>query len=136
MVCGLTRGCSRAHFVRATLESIAYQTFDVIEAMRLDFPDAGPLGRLAVDGGGSMNRFTMQWQAGLLGCPVVRPATSEVTALGAAYLAGLGVGFWENREGLPASSGTTAARFEPAMSADERAEHLAGWYDALRRARS
>lgn len=136
VVCGLTRGCSRAHFVRAALEGIAYQTLDVIEAMRLDFPDAGPLTRLAVDGGGSMNHFTMQWQADLLGCPVVRPATTEVTALGAAFLAGLGVGFWDGLAHLPASAGTTAARFEPAMGADERAAHLAGWYDALRRARS
>ena len=136
VVCGLTRGCSKAHFVRAALESIAYQTHDVIEAMRRDFPDAGALAHLAVDGGGSMNGFTMQWQADLLGCPVVRPRTCEATALGAAYLAGLGVGFWRDLDELRANAGEPAARFEPAMGEALRAERLAGWYAALRRARS
>lgn len=135
VVCGLTRGCSRAHFVRAALESIAYQTHDVIEAMHRDFPDAGALTQLAVDGGGSVNRFTMQCQADLLGCPVVRPRTSEATALGAAYLAGLGVGAWGGLDELRANAGEPAARFEPAMGEALRAERLAGWYAALGRAR-
>ena len=137
LVCGLTRGCSRAHFVRAALESIAYQTCDVIEAMLRDFPDSGgALSRLAVDGGGSINRFTMQWQADLLGCPVERPRTSEATALGAAYLAGLGVGFWSGLDELRANAGEPAARFEPTLDEGTRAARLAGWYEALRRARS
>ena len=134
VVCGLTRGCTRAHLVRAALESIAYQVGDVVDAMRADFPGAG-LACLAVDGGGSHNRFTMQWQADVLGCPVERPATSEATALGAAYLAGLQVGFWRDLDELRAAGRKPDARFEPALPESVRAERLAGWHDALRRAR-
>ena len=132
VICGLTRGCTRAHLVRAALESICYQVLDVLEAMRRDFPCALPA--LAVDGGGSRNRFTMQWQADVLGCPVARPRTAETTALGAAYLAGLGQGVWGDVDELRAMH-ATSARFEPHMGADERAHALAGWYEALRRAR-
>ena len=131
-ICGLTRGCTHAHLVRAALESIAYQALDVLEAMRRDFPCE--LDALAVDGGGAMNAFTMQWQANMLGCPVVRPRTAETTALGAAYLAGLGAGYWSDLDALRANA-AAAARFEPAISPSARQTALDGWYDALRRAR-
>ena len=133
VICGLTRGCSRAHLVRAALESTAYQALDVLEAMRRDFPC--DLAELAVDGGGAMNAFTMQWQANMLDCPVVRPQTAETTALGAAYLAGLGAGYWRDLDALRANARGTA-RFTPAISPEARAAALAGWYDALRRARA
>ena len=132
IICGLTRGCTRAHLVRAALESIAYQALDVLEAMRRDFPCE--LGALAVDGGGAMNAFIMQWQANMLGRPVVRPRTAETTALGAAYLAGLGAGYWNDLDALRANA-KTAARFEPDISREARQTALAGWYDALRRVR-
>ena len=133
LVSGLTRGCTRAHLVRAALEGIAYQVGDIVEAMQRD---AGcRLGRLAVDGGGSHNRFTMQWQADLLDCPVVRSRTSETTALGAAYLAGLGVGCWDGRDHLRANA-SAGERFEPRMDADARRQAIDGWHDALARARS
>lgn len=132
LVSGLTRGCTRAHLVRAALEGIAYQVGDIVEAMQRD---AGRrLGRLAVDGGGSRNRFTMQWQANLLGCPVVCARTSETTALGAAYLAGLGVGYWDGVAQLRANA-SAGARFEPQMAADERRRAVDGWHEALARAR-
>lgn len=132
-ICGLTRGCTRAHLVRAALESVAYQAFDVLEAMRRDFPCE--MGALAVDGGGSLNAFTMQWQANMLGCPVLRPKTCETTALGAAYLAGLGAGFWKDAEELRGNN-AVAARFAPDIPEGLRQERLNGWYEALRRARS
>ncbi len=131
ILCGLTRGCTRAHVVRAALESIAYQVCDVVEAMRRD---AGcPLGRLAVDGGGSHNRFTMQWQADMLKCPVVCAPTSETTALGVAYLAGLGVGYWSGVAELGNGGSEGGAVFEPSTDYQVRAEALAGWRAALSR---
>lgn len=128
VICGLTRGTGRAELVRAALESIAYQALDVIDAMCMDAHCA--LSHLAVDGGGSHNRFTMQWQADLLGCPVTRPFTSETTALGAAYLAGMGAGVWNSLEDLKAhrSDETT---FKPTMTQEERAAYLDGWHQAL-----
>ena len=93
---GLTRGAGRAHIVRAALEAIAFQTADVMEAMARD--SATPLSQMRADGGASANEFLMQFQADILGVPVVRPAVTETTALGAALLAGLAVGFWESRE--------------------------------------
>ena len=93
---GITRGTNRNHLIRAALEAIAYQTKDVLEAMQ---EDAGlELRELRVDGGASANSFLLQFQADLLGVPVYRPKIIETTALGAAYLAGLAVGFWENRD--------------------------------------
>ena len=92
---GLTRGTTAGHIARATLESIAFQTADLLEAMEAD---AGtPLAELRVDGGATANDLLMQFQADLLGCPVVRPKVRETTALGAAYLAGLAVGYWRDR---------------------------------------
>ena len=132
LICGLTRGCTRAHLARAALESIAYQAYDVLEAMRNDFPC--DIEELAVDGGGSQNRFTMGWQAGLLQRPVVRPKTAEVTALGAAYLAGLNAGYWKDLDSLRANA-VQATRFKPELAEGPRRQSLNGWYRALNRAR-
>ena len=130
LICGLTRGCTRAHLARAALESIAYQAYDVLEAMRNDFPC--DIEELAVDGGGSQNHFTMGWQAGLLQRPVVRPKTAEVTALGAAYLAGLNAGYWKDLDNLRANA-VQATRFKPELAAELRQQSLDGWYHALNR---
>ena len=108
---GLTRGTTAGHLARAALESIAYQVADLLDAMRLDSGD--PVQELRVDGGAAANDSLMQFQADILGVPVVRPAVTETTALGAAYLAGLAVGFW--KIGLDASAATKDRRFEPQM---------------------
>jgi glycerol kinase len=131
-IVGLTRGAGRAHFARATLEAIAYQTLDAVHAMR-DATDL-PLGELRADGGASANRWLMQFQADVLGAPVVLGESSETTALGAAYLAGVGVGMWTVSD--VRDSWREGARYEPRMGADERATLLAGWADALERTRN
>jgi glycerol kinase len=129
---GITRGTGAGHVARAALESIAYQVADLLEAMRAD--SHGTLEELRVDGGASMNALLLQFQADILGLPVVRPAVTETTALGAAYLAGLAVGFWPNVEAI-AGQWRADARFEPKMPA-ARADGLrARWRDALGRAR-
>ena len=130
-VFGLTAGAGRNHFVRATLESIAYQSRDVVEAMIRDGGSAD-LQTMRVDGGASANDFLMQFQADILGIPVERPAFAETTALGAAYLAGLSVGFWPDLDRIGAAW-KLGKRFEPAMSADERDSRYAGWQEAVRR---
>jgi glycerol kinase len=130
---GLTRGTSRAHVIRATLEAIAFQTCDVIECLSAD---AGlSLDVLRVDGGASVNDFLMQFQADVLGVPVRRPPVLEVTALGAAALAGLSVGFWRDRDELLAVTGEGGRIFEPAMSEEQRESLCAGWKRAVERAR-
>jgi glycerol kinase len=127
---GVTRGTLRAHIVRAALESIAYQTKDVLDAMQAD--SGRRLRQLRADGGATANDFLMQFQADILGVPVLRPANIETTALGAAALAGLAVGFWKNRGELPAA--TSGRRlFKPSMSPSRRAQLYAGWQDAVRR---
>jgi glycerol kinase len=132
-ITGLTRGTSRAHLARATLEGIAHQVADVVEAMAAD---AGtPLSHMNVDGGAAANDFLMQLQADLLGCPVVRPAQLETTALGAAYLAGLAVGFWDSPAAVAAAR-TIDRRFEPRMGQDEREALRASWRGAVERARA
>ena len=131
IICGLTRGVNKNHIVRATLESIAYQVCDVVSAMSADANL--PLSGLRVDGGASANDFLMQGQADVLGAPVVRPNNVESTALGAAYFAGLAVGFWESREKLRSSS---AVVFRPAIEYAERQQRLEGWRAAVRRARA
>jgi glycerol kinase len=131
MLIGLERGTTRAHFARATLESIAYQTRDLVEAMS---PATAPLTILRADGGGTANAFLMQLQADVLGVPVEAAAVRETTALGAAFLAGLGVGIWRSTDEL-ARRRTVAARYEPRMSADERDALYAGWKRAVERAR-
>jgi glycerol kinase len=130
---GLTRGTTRAHIARAALESIAYQSAEVLEAMQ---QDAGqPLAELRVDGGAAANDLLMQFQADLLGVPVVRPRTLETTALGAAYLAGLTVDLWKSRDEV-ARQWKAERRFEPRMAAAERAARMARWREAVGRARN
>ena len=132
-IVGLTRGTSRAHLVRAALESIAYQSRDLVECLAADAGVAPPV--LRVDGGASANDFLMQFQADILGIPVRRPAGLEVTALGAAALAGLATGFWGDRTDL--ESAVRAGRiFEPTMTADRRDALYAGWRRAVERARA
>ena len=131
-VLGITRGANRNHLVRATLESLAYQTCDLIEAM------SGDLGRgissLKVDGGACANDFLMQFQADILDCRVERPVCVETTSLGAAYLAGLATGYWQNKEDVIANWQRDRA-FEPGMSPEQRAELLRGWKKAVSRVR-
>jgi glycerol kinase len=131
-IVGLTRGSGRAHLARATLEAIAYQTVDALRAM--GEVSAEPLRELRVDGGATANAWLMQFQADVLGVPVVVPEIAETTALGAAYLAGVGVSAWtvsDVRDGWQ-----QGARYEPRMGADEREALLAGWADALAAARN
>jgi len=130
-VFGLTRGTSKEHFVRATLESLAYQTRDVVAAME---EDAGlRLQQLRVDGGAVANNLLMQFQSDMLGTPVVRPVVAETTALGAAYLAGLAVGYWSSRDEI-AAQWRVDRRFEPAMPEAEREALYGGWKRAVRAA--
>ena len=134
-IVGLTRGSSRAHIARATLEAIAYQTVDAVRAMERASPQ--PLSELRADGGASTNGWLMQFQADVLGIPVVLGERPEMTALGAAYLAGVGSDQW-TVDDLRAEHGPGAGRehrrYEPRMDDDERAGLLAGWADALSRA--
>lgn len=129
IVVGLTRGTSKEHFIRAALESLAYQTSDVIEAME---KDAGMLlSVLRVDGGASANNLLMQFQADLLNCEVLRPECIETTALGAAYLAGLATGFWKDLDDVRANR-ALGRQFVPAMETDIRKKRLKGWKRAVR----
>ena len=133
-IVGLTRGSSRAHLARATLEAIAYQTVDAVRAM--EAVAGQPLGELRADGGASANGWLMQFQADVLGVPVVVAPSAETTALGAACLAGVGVGAWTVSDILArARDEEPGRRYEPRMDAEERAALLAGWSDALSRAR-
>jgi glycerol kinase len=132
LLIGITRGATRAHVARAALESIALQSAEVLQAMA---EDAGqPLRELRVDGGAAGNDLLMQMQADFAGVPVVRPRLTETTALGAAWLAGLAVGFWRDQAEL-AATWRADRRFEPAMPAAERAERLRQWQRAVARAR-
>jgi glycerol kinase len=131
-IVGLTRGAGRAHLARSTLEAIAYQTLDAVRAMQ--DATARPLSELRADGGASANGWLMQFQADVLGAPVVLGESTETTALGAAYLAGVGVGLWTVAD--VRDSWREGARYEPQMGEDERAKLLAGWADALERARA
>src|SRR5690242_2426931 len=130
---GITRGTSRAHIARAALESIAYQSAELLEAMQ---KDAGqPLSELRVDGGAAANDLLMQFQADLLGVPVLRPKVLETTALGAAYLAGLTVNVWKSRDEL-ARHWQLDRRYEPRMAREEAQARLARWREAVARCRS
>jgi len=132
IITGLTRGVNRNHLVRATLEAIAYQTWDVLEAMQ---EDSGiRLAALKVDGGASENRFLMQFQADIIGTQVERPANKESTAVGAAYLAGLAVGFWSDL-GDVVKNRSIDGVFEPSMDETRRMELLQGWHKAVSRCR-
>ncbi len=129
-IIGLTRGTSRAHLARAVLESIAYQTRDVVAAMERD--SGIRLKELRCDGGAAANAFLMQFQADILGVPVDVPEVAETTALGAAYLAGLATGFWSGRGEID-EKWRLARRYEPRMGADERDRLYARWTDAVAR---
>lgn len=129
VICGLTRGSGRAHIVRAALESIAYQTADVIGAME---EDTSALGRIKVDGGASQNDFLMQFQADILDRSIIRPRNVESTATGAAFLAGLYCGFWRDREELERVS-RSFREFTPAMEESERKALTEGWQKAVKR---
>jgi glycerol kinase len=131
MLIGLRRGTSPGQIARAALESIAYQVADVLEAVQ---SETTPLAALRVDGGAAVNNLLMQFQADLLGVPVVRPHVTETTAMGAAYLAGLAGGFWENPVVL-SSKRRGDVRFEPQMDANERAERRGMWQRAVERAK-
>ena len=129
---GLTRGTTREHVIRAGLESIAYSTRDVVDCMA---SDAGlAIETLHVDGGAAGNDFLMQFQADVLGCRVERPGVLEVTALGAAALAGLAVGFWSDRSDLQRARGESTF-FEPALDQEHRDALYAGWQRAVERSR-
>ena len=129
-ILGLTRGVNKNHVVRATLESLAYQTADVLEAMKKDAGIA--LNALRVDGGASANDFLMQFQSDVIGVPVERPECVETTALGATYLAGLATSFWSRASELKANVGGLK-RFTPAIGDLERAAALSGWHAAVAR---
>ncbi|HEX4149401.1 MAG TPA: glycerol kinase GlpK, partial [Pirellulales bacterium] len=132
-ILGITRGTTAAHLARAALESMAYQTRDLVEAMQRD---AGrPLAALRVDGGAAVNDMLMQFQADMLGVPVDRPEVYETTALGAAYLAGLAVGFWQDTSELAAHA-TIQRRFTPQMPDAPRDRLYRGWLKAVERSRN
>jgi glycerol kinase len=131
-IVGISRGTTRAHIARAALEAIAFQSAELLAAMQKDA--ARPLIELRVDGGATANNLLMQFQADLLGVPVVRPRITETTALGAAYLAGLGVGFWSSLDEL-ARNWQVERRFQPSMSRDEATVRMHRWSLAVERSR-
>lgn len=125
---GLTRGTKQEHIIRATIESLAYQTYDVIEAMKKD--SQMELCTLQVDGGASRNHFLLQFQSDILNCSIQRSLISETTALGAAYLAGLAVGYWKNKEEI-SSHYKVGAQYQPHMDEKVREQKLAGWKKSI-----
>lgn len=129
-IVGITRGCNREHIIRATLESIAYQSYDVIKAMENDLGTG--LKSLRVDGGACANNFLMQFQADILDTLVLRPECIETTALGAAYLAGLSVGFWRDREEIK-KNWALSRTFTPDMKDETRDKLIKGWHKAVSR---
>lgn len=129
IITGLTRGAGKNHLVRATVESLAYQVYDLVEVMKSD--SGLPLVSLKVDGGASANDFLMQFQADILNASVERPSCIETTALGAAYLAGLAVGYWSGLSDIR-ENWLLSNRFNPSMNIDQRNSHLNGWKDAVK----
>lgn len=129
-IVGITRGTTRAHIARAALDGIAFQTYDIAQAMARDL--GAPLTELKVDGGASRNNLLMQFQSNLLGIPVVRPKITETTALGAAYLAGLAVGFWKNIDEIK-SQWQVERTFNPVPDNKEIENAKKGWQDAIQR---
>lgn len=127
-IVGITRGVNKSHIIRATLESLAYQTNDVLNAMRAD--SGIDLKALKVDGGASANNLLMQIQSDIIGAPVLRPKCVETTAMGAAYLAGLAVGYWQNKEDV-IHNWSIDRTFEPQITAEDRARRVKGWNKAL-----
>ncbi len=134
LICGLTRGTTRAHLARAALESIAFQSVDLLDAMRQDADQLAFIDELRVDGGAAANNTLMQMQADIMQMPVTRPTVTETTALGAAYLAGLSTGFWRDTDSLEANWQADHT-FEPAISQDQADAALADWRKAIQRAR-
>lgn len=128
IISGITRGTSSAHITRAALESIAFQTYDLIRAMKDD--TGGEIRQLKVDGGATHNSFLMQFQADLLGIPVILSETAETTALGAAYLAGLYSGFWNSKDEIEKNR-IIKSRFEPSISGSSREKLLRCWQNAV-----
>ena len=128
-IVGLTRGVNKYHVIRATLESIAYQVNDVLAAMEAD--SGIRLTALKVDGGASANNFLMQTQADIINAPVNRPQCVETTAMGAAYLAGLAVGYWSSKEDV-VKNWAIDRTFEPSIQEEERAQKIKGWNKAVK----
>jgi len=128
-IVGITRGVNKCHIIRATLDSIAYQVHDVLSAMEADAKIA--ISYLKVDGGASANGFLMQTQADIVNVPVIRPRCVETTAMGAAYLAGLAVGYWTSREDVRKNWASDCV-FEPSLGANERMERIQGWKRAVK----
>ena len=128
-IVGITRGVNKYHVIRATLESLAYQTNDVLQAMKAD--SGIELAALKVDGGASANNFLMQTQSDIINAPVERPKCVETTAMGAAYLAGLAVGYWTSKEDV-IKNWAIDKTFQPSISAEEREEKVAGWNKAVK----
>jgi glycerol kinase len=132
LLIGLTRGTKRAHIVRAALEAMSYQTYDVIHSM---VAAAGvPVTMVRVDGGAAANDFAMQFQSDLLQVPVQRPQVVETTALGAAYLAGLAVGYWDSQDQI-AANWCLDRTYTPQMPVERRDRLYRGWQEAVRRSR-
>ena len=128
-IVGITRGVNKYHIIRATLESLAYQVNDVLEAMKAD--SGIELAALKVDGGASANDFLMQTQADIINAPVNRPQCVETTAMGAAYLAGLAVGYWSSKEDV-IKNWAIDKTFEPKIEAAEREKRIKGWNKAVK----
>jgi glycerol kinase len=131
LLCGITGGTTAAHIARAVLQGIALQISDILTAMAADA--GAPLARLKVDGGATQNNLLMAWQADILGVQCVRPTVLETTALGAAFLAGLGIGLWESTEAISAAWAEDRV-FAPSMEPEAIQAHLAAWRDAVQRA--
>ncbi len=129
-ITGMTRGTKREHIIRAAEESIAYQSADLLSAMESDIGES--ISALKVDGGATRDNFLMQFQADVIGKPVLRPTVRETTALGAAYLAGLASGFWSSRDEL-ISENTVESTFEPSVDDNKRIELMEGWHKAVKR---
>ncbi|NLJ71247.1 MAG: glycerol kinase GlpK [Clostridiaceae bacterium] len=129
-IVGITRGVNKKHLVRATLESLGYQTWDVLEAMQQD--SGIELKALKADGGASNNDFLMQFQADINGSPVLRPSNTETTAMGAAYLAGIATGFWKGQDDVLANWAIDR-EFEPQMAEEDRQGRIKGWKKAVKR---
>ena len=128
-IVGLTRGVNKYHIIRATLESLAYQVNDVLQAMKAD--SGIDLAALKVDGGASANDFLMQFQSDIINAPVKRPCCVETTAMGAAYLAGLAVGYWNSKEDVIKNWAIDKV-FTPAMDGEDREEKIKGWNKAVK----
>ncbi len=128
-IVGLTRGVNKYHIIRATVESLAYQTYDVLKAMQQD--SGITLNALKVDGGACANNFMMQFQSDIINAPVHRPVCVETTAMGAAYLAGLAVKYWESKEDV-IKNWQISRIFKPSLEEEKRTELIAGWNKAVK----